>query len=135
MSGRARIAVALVAVVLVGVVAWLAQRGDGSAGSGSGAGAPVVVVADSGLRAPLTQYAKLFGTERAKGVLTEALHKAEPGTTKVSLTFAATAALAARIRKGARPDVIAGDSPAIDALYAAGLVRSRSRSRRRAATS
>lgn len=119
---RAVRGVVLGAVLLVTIVAVGVASCGGGGGSGSGSASRLVVFADSVLRTPFTRS----NSRKALAAQTNSvpwMGNVYTSKVKATFTYATTKLLAARIRKGARPDLLAGDATLLDQLYTAGLVQ------------
>jgi ABC-type molybdate transport system substrate-binding protein len=118
---RARCARPAIAALLL-LVLVLGTVPAGCGGSGRGASASgLAVFADPALTAPLSRYGSASVQKQAQ-LNAPKRGYSDPAGGKATLTFGPTAALVARIRRGATPDLLVGSAPLLDALYTAGYI-------------
>lgn len=113
---------AAVAVALVIGFAGATGCGGGDDDASGRAGAQVDVFADSALKPAFVRARTAVTIGQTRDSIPW-MGSVYANDVKTKLTVAPTKQLAARIRRGAKADVIVGDADVVDALYTAGLVR------------
>jgi ABC-type molybdate transport system substrate-binding protein len=121
---RAAAVIGVGVLLVAAIVAGVASCGGGGGGGGGAAASSSepIVFADTALKVPFThaQSANVRAQQsRSLPWMGNVFNAQMDGT----FTYGASTALAARIRKGARPDVFAGSAAVLDAMYTAGLVQ------------